>query len=618
MRRTAVRSAAIAGFRMVQLSAAETAVLAALAALAAAAFRRRARPVWRAIRRSRAEAGYRLHPAGPRLRALIWEVLFQAKVIRERPWAGLAHAMVFWGFCAFALVTIDHFCSALGLEILPPESVYRRLAALFAAAVAASITGLAVRRFLVRPRWLGPPSPESGLIAFLIFALMATYLAAPLLAASPAAARLNWWAHTAAFLVFLPVIPGTKHLHLLLSPFAVFFRRPGFSPIPPLAGDEDFGLTAGKDLSRLDALQAFSCVECGRCTEHCPAKATGKTLDPKQVVLGLRAYLRRHGGGAEPPLLGDHVSQEAVFQCTTCGACEHQCPVGVQHLPIIVGLRRGAVNTGAWDDEYGAKLFLNLERYGNPFGIAASERDKFIEKAGLPLFDGSQEICLWLGCMGAYDPRGREVVLALKRLLDHLGASFGVLKRERCSGDAARRLGNDLVFQQLAEFNLDVIRRAEVSKLVSICPHCVRTIGEDWREFGGGVAIEHHSEYLARRGVRAEPGTRTVFHDPCYLGRYRGVYDAPRRMAPFVELRRTRSRSFCCGAGGGLTFLGEERGKRVAVERAEELLATGAASVGVACPFCNSMLGDALAGLGGPRPLDIAEIAAAGLPGSLP
>jgi Fe-S oxidoreductase len=585
-----------------RLSAAETAVLAGLAALSAAAFRRRIQPVLRAIRRSRPEAGYSIRPFGPRVRAFIREVALQAKVIRERPLAGLAHAFVFWGFCAFAVATLDHFASAFGFELLARGGLYHSLASVFAVVVTISIAGLTFRRFVLRPRWLGAISPESGLIAFLICALMVTYLGG------------WWWAHTVALLVFVPLIPGTKHLHLLLSPFAVFFRRSGFSAIPPLAGDEDFGLVAGKDLSRIDALQAFSCVECGRCTEHCPAYNTGKALNPKEVILGLRSYLRDNGAQAAEPLLAKHVSQEAVFQCTTCGACEFQCPVGIQHLPAIIGLRRGAVNTGVWEDDYGGKLFLNLERYGNPLGMPAAEREKFIQKAGFPLFDGSQEYCLWLGCMGAFDPRGREVVLALKRVLDHLGVSYGVLKRERCTGDAARRLGNDLLFQQLAEFNLEQVRAAKAAKLLSICPHCVRTIGEDWREFGASIEIEHHSEFLARRGVRAGDGDKTVFHDPCYLGRYRGVYDAPRSVAAFIEPGRTRRRSFCCGAGGGLAFLGEEKGKRVSIERAEELLATGASSVAVACPFCNTMLADALAGLGGPKPLDIAEIAARRLP----
>jgi Fe-S oxidoreductase len=315
---------------------------------------------------------------------------------------------------------------------------------------------------------------------------------------------------------------------------------------------------------------------------------------------------------------------EAAFQCTTCGACEFQCPVGIQHLPIIVGLRRGAVNTGKWEDSYGTDLFLKLERYGNALGFPHGEREKFIQKSGLPWFDGSQEYCLWLGCMGSYDPRGREIVVALAEVLRHLGVGFGVLRRERCSGDPVRRLGNDLLFSQLAEQNLEQIRQAGVQKMVSICPHCVRTIGEDWREAGGTVPIEHHSELLARLGgalpENGGDGRTVVYHDACYLGRYRNVYDQPRtvieRRAKLVEPARARERGFCCGAGGGLVFLGEEKGKRVNRERAEQLLATGADVVAAACPFCNTMLRDGLAGAAAEPPelLDIAQIAAARLP----
>jgi len=296
--------------------------------------------------------------------------------------------------------------------------------------------------------------------------------------------------------------------------------------------------------------------------------------------------------------------------------------VGIQHLPLIVGLRRGAVNTGKWEDDYGTKLFLNLERNGNALGFAASERDKFIQKQQLPLFDGSQEYCLWLGCMGAYDPRGRDIVAAFAKVMRHVGASFGVLKKERCTGDPARRLGNDLVFGQLAETNLEALQHAGVKKMVSICPHCVQTISRDWREFGEPPAIEHHSEFMARHLDKlpaVRDGGRVVYHDPCYLGRYRNLYDEPRnvlaRFAEPVDPKRARERSFCCGAGGGLAFLGEEKGKRVSVERAEQLAATGAGTVGAACPFCNTMLRDSLAGMGdgAPKLLDIAQIAAAAI-----
>src|SRR5690242_9155180 len=497
-------------------------------------FGRRLQRVLKRIRRSRVTPDFGLRPLGPRLWQFIAEVGLQAKVIAQRPLPGLAHAFVFWGFCVFALITLNHLASAFGGAFLERSGFgrfYFGFAAVWAIAVAVSIAGLFVRRFVVRPVWLGPLSAESGVIALLIFVLMITYLAGLWYGEGSPGSRWSWWLHTLALLTFLPLIPHTKHLHLALSPFTVFLRRAGFSRIPPLEGDEDFGLTAGKDVTRIDALQAYTCVECGRCTEHCPAYNTGKILNPKEIILGLRSYLNDAGPASDAPLLGKHISEEAAFQCTTCGACEFQCPVGIEHLPMIIGLRRSEVNTGRWADEHGTKLFLNLERQGNAMGFSASEREKFVAKQQFSIFDGSQEYCLWLGCMGAYDPRGREIIEAFAAVMRHLGTSFGVLKREKCTGDPARRLGNDLVFGQLAEENLQTLRDGGVKKLVSICPHCVRTIAEDWKEFGAEVAIEHHSEFLARyRNVlpSENSGKRVVFHDPCYLGRYRNIYDEPR------------------------------------------------------------------------------------------
>jgi Fe-S oxidoreductase len=608
------------------------AVLILLVAASASLFWLRLRKVLETVRASRPTVDFCIAPVWPRVRQFLWEVMAQGKVIEQRPLAGIAHAFVFWGFCAFALITINHIASAFGGRFLRPDTAfghfYFGFAAVWAVAVAVSITGLFIRRFVARPVWLGAISPESGVIAFLIFALMVTYLAGLRLNENSTSGKAVWWMHTTALLVFLPLIPHTKHLHLALSPITVFLRRQGFSSIPPLQGDEDFGLDAGKDVTRIDALQAYTCVECGRCTEHCPAYTTGKVLNPKEIILGLRGYLNEFGPGGEAPLLGKHISEEAAFQCTTCGGCEFQCPVGIQHLPIIIGLRRGAVNTGKWEDEYGAKLFLNLERNGNSLGFASSERQKFIEKNELPIYDASQEYCLWLGCMGAYDPQGREIVLALARVLQHAGVTFGVLRREKCTGDPARRLGNDLAISQVAEQNIETLRSAKVGKMVSICPHCVRTIGTDWREFGGTFEIEHHSELLARVESRlpAKDSGRekVVFHDPCYLGRYRNIYEAPRevagRTADIIDPHRARERSFCCGAGGGQMFLGEEKGKRINVERVEELVGTGAQVIGTACPFCQTMFRDALGavaanrGIPAPKLLDIVQIAAAAIP----
>ena len=636
----------------------EIVLLLVLVAASAALFLFRLGPILRNILTARTDLGWHLRPIFRRIWAFTSEVLFQSKVIRERPLPGLAHAFVFWGFLVFALVSLNHLATGVRLGFLSSASLigrfYFTFAAMWALIVAISIAGLFIRRFIARPIWLGAHvSVESGVIALLIFLLMVTYLAAFFVPGTSPAVKVLWWTHTLTLLVFLPLIPHTKHLHLVLSPFTIYLKRAGFSAIPPLSTDEnveDFGLVAGRDLTRIIALQAYSCVECGRCTEHCPASATGKVLNPKEIILGTRSYLNTFGPHSEVPLLTElrdtdtsnreprtsNPSLEAAFECTTCGACEFQCPVGIQHLPIIIGLRRGATNTGAWEDPYGTKLFLALEKSGNALGLPASERDNFIARAALPIFDGTQEYCLWLGCMGAYDPHGREIVADFARIMDHLGTTFGVLRKEKCTGDPARRLGNDLVFQTLAESGLATFVAQKVQKIVAICPHCVRTIVTDWRDFGIAPHIEHHSEFMARHKSQL-PSTSNrqlatsnsvVYHDPCYLGRYQGLYAEPRavveQQATLVEAPRNHERSFCCGAGGGLAFLGEERGDaRVSHVRARELAATGAQTVATACPFCNTMFRDALtaitpAGQIPPQLLDIAQLTARSLPPTSP
>lgn len=606
----------------------EKLLLALVLCLSAAGFFRRFLPVLRIIRASKQDAGFRLTSWPSRISRFVWEVLLQGKVIQQRWVAGTAHAFVFWGFLAFGLVTTNHILLGFGVPLFRREASFGRFyygfVALWAVAVAISIAYLAARRFLEQPKWLGKVSYESGIIAALIFTLMITFLIALVYPEEMLAGRVIWWVHTLALVVFMPLIPHTKHLHLVLSPATVLLMREGFSDIPKLSGDEDFGLVTGKDLTWTDSLQAFSCVECGRCTEHCPAYNTGKVLNPKEIILGVRSYLKAEGPGSETLLLGDYISEEAAFQCTTCGACEFQCPVGIQHLPQIIGLRRGAVNTGAWEDEFGTKLFLKMEKNGNSLGMAASERTKFITKSELPVYDGSQEYCLWLGCMGAYDPAGRETIQALVKILRHLNVTFGVLKKEKCNGDPARRLGNDLLFTSLAEEGLKNLETNKVEKILSICPHCVRTMAVDWREAGRTVEIEHHTEFLARHQLQLPVMDETrrekvVYHDPCYLGRYRGVYEEPRqllnRTSDLMEAPRHKERSFCCGAGGGQMFLGEEQGSRVNVARAQELAATGADTVAAACPFCASMFRDALqtTGENPPKLLDIAQIVAASL-----
>jgi Fe-S oxidoreductase len=633
-----------------EFSVAEMILLAALVVASLGMFAWRLRPIALNVWRAKKDVGFRLAPVGRRVWVFVWEVLCQAKVIRQRPLPGVAHAFVFWGFLAFALVSLNHLATGLRAGFLQHVgfvgTFYFGFAGVWALLVAVSIAGLFWRRFVSRPKWLGEKvSVESGVIAGLIFVLMVSYLAAFCVSDDGVAVKALWWMHTLSLLVFLPLIPHTKHLHLVLSPLTVFLKREQFAEIPKLdeAEDaEDFGLLAGKDVTQIVALQAYSCVECGRCTEHCPASTTGKVLNPKEIVLGLRTYLNEFGVKSDVPLLSEmrdaemrdatpspdntpanYLSMEAAFECTTCGACEFQCPVGVQHLPMIVGLRRGAVNTGAWDDKYGTKLFLALEKQGNALGMSAMERDKFIEKQAFPIFDGTQEYCLWLGCMGGYDPKGREIIADFARVMRHLGTSFGVLRKEKCTGDPARRLGNDLVFGELAEQGLKTFEQARVKKIVAICPHCVRTIATDWQAYGVAPEIEHHSEFMARFAEKLpkQNGESIVYHDPCYLGRYRDVYEEPRTVVKaageLVEAERNHERSFCCGAGGGLAFLGEETGERVSHVRAKELVETGAKTIGTACPFCNTMFRDALGAMGGerqPQLLDIAQLTARALP----
>jgi Fe-S oxidoreductase len=297
------------------------------------------------------------------------------------------------------------------------------------------------------------------------------------------------------------------------------------------------------------------------------------------------------------------------------------------------------VSTGAWQDPSAAQLFQSLTDHGNAMGVSETERERFIAWQELPIFDGSQEYCLWLGCMGAYDPRGRTIISAFTDIMHHLGTSYGVLSKEYCTGDPARRLGNDSITKELADINKKLLAHYGALKIVSICPHCVRTIAEDWNQLRPSApgdetlpldaTIEHHTEFLARHADRLperEDGPTVAFHDPCYLGRYRNVYNDPRyvlaRTGTLIEPKRTRDKSFCCGAGGGLIFLGDESnsggtGERINDERAKELIATGADVIATACPFCTASFREVTGETGGsveggaPPFLDIAQIVAA-------
>ncbi len=582
---------------------------------------------------------------GNRIWTVFAEVFLQTRVIRERPVAGTLHALVMWGFFAFAWVSIEHF--ALGFSGFGgrPESHswYAAFAAAWAVAVLAGIVGLSFRRFVLRPKALGErPSATSAAVALLIVALMATYLADwGNVYGSHVTWKANWWAHTGALLGMLWLIPNSKHLHLVLSPVAIFFRGNVTSGMRPLRDedDDDFGMIWFADLSQKDILDVNSCVECGRCTDNCPAHAIGGSLDPKKIVLQLQKGVLAGGdviAGAENLVQRGEawVSEQDLYQCLSCGACEEACPVGIEHVGLkILDLRRGLVSEGRTGSEKLAAMFTTMERSPhNAWGVSQEVRRKLLKTQRLPVLERQTEWLLWLGCGCNYDPHGQEVVSAMQRILDAAGVSWGVLASETCCGEPARRAGNEYLYLELSERVIGSLRSKGVRRIVTCDPHCLRMFDADYRqqaEYAGlGIEVVHHSELLARLmpalPVQGEAGKVTL-HDPCYLARGRGVTEEPREVlravgADLVEMRHHAARTFCCGAGGGQLYIADDKvelpGGRVNYKRFEEAAATGAETVAVACPYCPIMLRDAAgqAGREDVRVADIAELVAERLP----
>ena len=541
--------------------------------------------------------------SGIRIWRVVREVIFQSRTIAERPLVGLAHLGVFWGFCAFLGFTTVEFLHGLGVTDLTRSewfATYALLLVPFALAVLVGITGLIIRRVFVRPPALGDHlSKESVLIGFFIITLMVTFLLDFTLTEG-VAARVNWWVHTLVILTFIVVIPGSKHFHLLMSPFSVYLRSSTLATVPNLDFErEQVGLETLKDVERKQVLDAFTCVECGRCQVNCPAHGTGKRLNPKTLVLQNEDALL---AGTMDSTLADIFDAKVLWQCTTCGACEMQCPVGVEHLPLIIGARRGLVSNGAAPDAMGV-VYNDLERRGNIWGLGADQREKFVQAAGLDIFDSAKhEYLMWLGCAGSFEADFQKSLRSLFRILRARGITFGVLARERCTGDVAKRTGNEYVFQQLAHANINDFRAAGVRKILTSCPHCLRTIGVDYQEFGFVVEVVHSTVLVAAitRDLSVPATDRVTFHDPCYLGRYAGQTEEPRVLlqrfgASIAEPVRHGANPFCCGAGGGLLFEEHEEGKRISQERFEQLQATGAETIVTACPFCSIMLKSAQA-----------------------
>jgi Fe-S oxidoreductase len=551
---------------------------------------------------ARAKNNLRTDDLGQRLQTWILDVVFQRRVFRHKPLVGLGHLLVFWGFVAFAGYTLVEFLRGLGLVDLSTTGafhVYELLLTPFAVGVLVGILGLLIRRVFVRPRSLGDHlSRESVLIGLFIATLMITFLLDLRLAElGGVAERVNWWVHVMVILTFLVLVPNSKHLHLILSPATIFLKSPELGTVPKLDFEkEEIGLETVKDLERKQVLDAFTCVECGRCQENCPAFGTGKLLNPKRLILQNEEALL---AGQLEMKLADLYDPKVLWQCTTCGACQDQCPVGIEHLPVIIGARRGLVSNGDAPDFLGP-VYNNLERRHNIWGLMYDQRQKFVASAELETYDPAKhEYLVWLGCAGAFEADYQKSLRALFDILRAKGITFGVLSKERCNGDPAKRTGNEYMYQELATQNVGDLKTAGAKKIVTSCPHCLKTLGHDYKEFDYDAEVVHSAALVAELTkdvhLPAREGEHVTYHDPCYLGRYAGKVDEPRDLlsrvgATVVEPVRNKENPFCCGAGGGLLFEEHEEGKRISQERFEQLQATGANTIVMACPFCSIML----------------------------
>jgi Fe-S oxidoreductase len=466
-----------------------------------------------------------------------------------------------------------------------------------------------------------------------------------------------WWIHLLFLLAFLVYVPQSKHAHLIAGPANVFFNRldnPGKLKKIDFEDEtqESFGVGKIEDFTQHQLIDLYACVECGRCTNMCPATGTGKMLSPMDLIVKLRDHLTNHGasvtqkqpwvptfafsgtkgnqialaaagaGSAEsaaalaysPSLIGEVITEEEIWACTTCRNCEDQCPVMNEHVDKIIDLRRYLVLTEGKMDADAQRAMTNIERQGNPWGLNRKEREdwrearedvfvptvKEMNKAGEEF-----EYLFWVGSMGSYDNRSQKIALSFAKLLNEAGVKFAILgNKEKNSGDTPRRLGNEFLFQELATKNIEEFEKAEVKKIVTIDPHAYNIFKNEYPDFGLTAEVYHHTEVLAKlveegRLVPQHPVNETItFHDSCYLGRYNEVYDPPREIlksipgVKLVEMERNRETGMCCGAGGGLMWMEEHTGNRINVTRTEQALAVNPSVISSGCPYCLTMLSD--------------------------
>lgn len=496
--------------------------------------------------------------------------------------------------------------------------------------------------------------------------------------AAEAVRNVSWWTHALLVLGFLNYLPFSKHLHVIVSLPNTYLSNtegPGPKGVMRAMDLEDetaevFGVSDVEHLTWKNLLDGYACTQCGRCTAACPANLTGKLLSPRKIVVNVRQRtmekaplmvgdfdeltgrhleggegadgLRAEGGARTAAdilgntLLDNYVTEEELWACTSCRACVHECPVSIDHLDVINGLRRNLVLMESRFPEQLQPAFQSMERNGSPWAFSPAAREEWAEGMDIPTMAEAFErgrrpdILFWVGCMGSFDDRAKKITVAFAKVLKAAGVDFAILgQEETCHGDPARRMGNEYLYQTLAKGTIETLDRYEVKTVVTFCPHCFHQIGNEFPQLGGNYEVIHHSTYIERLlqenlvPLDTDEGRRLtmVYHDACYLGRYNDVYEAPRnalrRALPVVNLvepPRHKSRGLCCGAGGGRMWMEEDTGKRINVERTEELLATGADAIATGCPFCMTMMTDGVTAQGSEVPvLDISEVVASRL-----
>ena len=600
----------------------------------------------------------------------------QKRVVAEK--YGFNHFLLFWGFMILVLANMEFVVAGIfrgfSFRFLGPV-VYPALTLTFdiiSVVVLACVAVALFRRLVVKPDHIDHKSADAFVILGLIAALMIVYfalhgaeiaagdkealmpvsehVAAPVLAGLGLdlhlAARVFWWTHSLILLGFLNYLPHSKHMHILAAIPNCFCRA--FEPVSTVPREEfkvgnTYGASKVDQFTWKDLLDFTACTECGRCNANCPATITEKPLNPRLVIHDCKVNLLvngdnlRHGNRTQDLLslisgngeIDGSVGEEALWACTTCGACMANCPVFIEHVPKIIKMRRHIVqDLSRFPGELNV-VFEAMEQRFNPWGIAPSDRAKWAKDLDVAdvADDGGAEYLFFVGCAGAFDSRNKKVATAVVKALKAAGVSFAILgSEEKCCGDSARRLGNEFVFDRLAAQNVEMFKKYGAKKIICYCPHCYTTLKNDYKQFGLDAEVFHHSEFLldlAKEGrlplTGEGGGGPVVFHDSCYLGRYNGLYQEPRDLIARtigsrpIEMNRSRSKSFCCGAGGGRMWMEENPENRINTNRVREALSKNPEVIAVACPYCLTMFEDGVKDENATdrvRVLDIAEMVA--------